>query len=207
MRPTHLHVISRHVAESLGLKRYFTGYPCKFGHIAERLIANNRCVACHHERDMARRSAPEQKEKRAAYDRRLWERNREAISQKNKSYYAKNRDSVNAQKRGYYEQNKQHLAAMGRKWREQNYHAVIELNTRRKKAIAAATPSWADFGEIRKVYESAKKLTAETGTKHHVDHIVPLRGKLVCGLHVHWNLRAIPWIDNLKKKNKLVDFD
>lgn len=77
------------------------------------------------------------------------------------------------------------------------YHA------KRRARKRAALPAWADLAEIRKVYEQCEALTAATGVAHHVDHIVPLQGKTVCGLHVHYNLRAIPAEENLRKKNRL----
>lgn len=64
-----------------------------------------------------------------------------------------------------------------------------------------ATPLWADFDEIRKVYREAERLTLETGIKHHVDHEIPLNHPRVCGLHVHLNLRPIPAGPNMAKGN------
>lgn len=72
----------------------------------------------------------------------------------------------------------------------------------REIAVRQRTPSWADHDAILAVYVEARRLTQETGTLHHVDHEIPLRGILVSGLHVHQNLRAIPAIDNLKKGNR-----
>jgi hypothetical protein len=68
-----------------------------------------------------------------------------------------------------------------------------------------ATPKWVDKVAILKIYESAAAKTDESGYPFHVDHIVPLNGKLVCGLHVPWNLRVIPATENMKKGSKLIE--
>jgi len=69
-----------------------------------------------------------------------------------------------------------------------------------------ATPQWLTqkhFEEIELCYSEALALRIYTGQEYHVDHIVPLQGETVCGLHVPWNLRVIPAKENLAKSNRL----
>jgi hypothetical protein len=75
-------------------------------------------------------------------------------------------------------------------------------STRRAEAIAQRTPTWADQQDIAAVYERAARVAAETGIPHHVDHVIPLQGKLVSGLHVANNLQPIPARDNILKSNR-----
>lgn len=78
----------------------------------------------------------------------------------------------------------------------------------RNAAKANATPRWLtkqDRALIAEIYAEAATKTASTGVKHEVDHIIPLRSKQVCGLHVPWNLRAIPSHKNRAKSNILIE--
>lgn len=88
-----------------------------------------------------------------------------------------------------------------RKCAKHNAQALAD-GAARRAGLQKATPSWADRSAIRKVYDEAVQLTNQTGVRYEVDHIVPLKGRLVCGLHVHWNLRAIPHYENNAKSNK-----
>ena len=78
---------------------------------------------------------------------------------------------------------------------------VERSGVKRYAALTNGTPSWADHSKIAAVYAERDRLTEETGVAHHVDHIIPLQGKLVCGLHVEANLRAIPAKENISKNN------
>lgn len=86
-------------------------------------------------------------------------------------------------------------------WRINNAHRLAANAMRRVARRIRATPQWANEKAILAVYQKAKELTEATGTPHDVDHIIPLQGKFVCGLHVESNLRAIPSALNRKKSN------
>ena len=75
---------------------------------------------------------------------------------------------------------------------------VIARQTRVKKA----TPIWADKDAIKQFYIEAQRLTTETGIKHEVDHIIPIQGKLVSGLHVPANLQILTEFENISKSNR-----
>ena len=97
-----------------------------------------------------------------------------------------------------------------RKWAKSEAARPIILAhmAKRRATVLQRTPKWLTkehLAQIVAVYAEAQRLTAETGVKHHVDHVIPLMGKTVCGLHVPWNLRAIPQSENLKKRAQLLD--
>jgi hypothetical protein len=79
--------------------------------------------------------------------------------------------------------------------------------SRRYAILKQATPPWVDKRAIAEKYEEARRKTKETGIPHHVDHIWPLVHECFSGLHVPWNLRVIPSVNNLTKKNTApIDF-
>lgn len=78
----------------------------------------------------------------------------------------------------------------------------VERCGRRRAIRIKACPVWANLTEIRRIYQRAAELTRATGIKHHVDHIVPLQGRNVCGLHVEQNLQVLSAKENLEKAFK-----
>lgn len=70
--------------------------------------------------------------------------------------------------------------------------------------LLTRTPKWADKDLINEKRRERDLLIAKTGVDHHIDHIIPIRGKNVCGLHTHENLRVITAAENIKKSNRWI---
>jgi hypothetical protein len=108
--------------------------------------------------------------------------------------------------RAYTLANREKQNALSKVWYENNKARALQKVLRRRTAKTKATPDWLSEGDkknITAIYEMSCRITKCLGIKHHVDHIVPLRGNGVCGLHVPWNLAAIPASLNIRKYNKL----
>lgn len=157
-----------------------------------------RCKTCEKERDLARYDAknPKRLDERIA-GRMIGQpngppRTRERERERFTAWKAANPDREKERQRRYLEKNRDKVRA---KW-----------NKRRADRLQA-TPPWADLVAIAAVYAEAARLARETGVEHHVDHIIPLRGRSACGLHVHWNLRPIPAAENASKLNREVEIE
>ena len=78
---------------------------------------------------------------------------------------------------------------------------------RRRIAVQIATPTWADQQRIDEIYAERLRLNSANSQQYEVDHVIPLKGKLVCGLHVHYNLQILTKDKNHEKTNKWVDLN
>ena len=91
------------------------------------------------------------------------------------------------------------------KWKLDNKGYVNHINNIRYVKTKQRMPSWADPDAIRKIYEDCAALNEKHGPRsYHVDHIIPLQGDAVSGLHVENNLQILKAVDNIKKSNKYV---
>lgn len=101
----------------------------------------------------------------------------------------------------FREKDRDAFRAAGRKYYADNREKLILKQVSRQKRVREATPLWADHKTIYEIYEQAKSLSVLLGERYDVDHIIPIKGKSVSGLHVHQNLRLMLAIDNRSKSN------
>lgn len=130
------------------------------------------------------------------------ERYREKMLARVKAYQARNAEKVRERERAKYASDLQAGRERVRQKRKSNPACYAANNAARYGQKRKAVPSWANREEIRSIYRKAAEMTATTGIKHHVDHVVPLRSKRVCGLHVQHNLAVIPSAENIRKGNR-----
>lgn len=186
---------TRAEAKYLKSAYYFTGLPCKHGHIAIRKTKGS-CLEC------LKVEGKNAYEKRYEY---FAEYNRTKGVENKKRYYKIHREKIiqKAKARAVEDQRKYRKT-----WKKQNQEEVKAATNDRRRRHKNATPSWLSAeqkAEIRKIYKEAIRLCGENPKSYAVDHIVPLMGKEVCGLHVPWNLQILTAEENFKKNNKLLD--
>jgi 5-methylcytosine-specific restriction endonuclease McrA len=187
---------SRSEAKALKAKYYFTGEPCKHGHISPRKT-RGACLAC------LKIEWANAKETRAEYNY-MYARREKTRARQHKWYMANRERVIRAAATRPVEA----LRRYRNNWKKNNALQVLADNRVRKRRHRQATPPWISRKqktEMRQIYEIAITMTQTTGERYVVDHIIPLRSEFVCGLHVPWNLRVITQDENLRKSNKLVD--
>jgi hypothetical protein len=130
--------------------------------------------------------------------------NRETRLVKAKEWRDANKDKQVAAIKAWRERNPERTATMYRDWAERNRDKVNAKWMKRESAKKHRTPSWLTDDElwmIEQVYDIAATRTSMLGIEFHVDHIIPLQGKTVSGLHVPWNLQVLPAKLNRQKSN------
>ena len=132
--------------------------------------------------------------------------NKDFILEQTRIYKDKNKCVILEKQKEYYSQNKEYYRDYNKQYEQVNKSKRVAIGSKRRAAKLQALPKWlteAEHEEIKELYEIARMFKLYTGEEYHVDHIVPLQGENVCGLHVPWNLQVIPAKENLSKSNKL----
>lgn len=173
-------------AKLLRLRFYFTGKKCKFDHLDIRYTSSKECRTCRLNKNPLLR----QKQKDWAI------KNKGRISATGKQRYYKNHERELARTRAKWAKNPDVVRARNLDWIRRQPRYWTFAAAKRRAALRQAIPAWADLKAIKEFY-------AACPPGYHVDHIHPLQGKTVCGLHVLENLQYLTAEENLKKFNRL----
>ena len=184
---------TRKEAKLLGVSFYYTGKLCINNHNSKRKTINGVCYVC------ALENTKKWLKERPEYCRNRVKKWQDSNQERHKIQHA------NRCKK-YRETKKQAVYETGKKYRQSNKAKVLSWARKRQANKLNATPKWLTkqhFIDMECKYSVAEMLTLNGYEPYQVDHIIPLQGKTVCGLHVPWNLQIITATQNRKKGNKI----
>lgn len=179
--------------------------PCRSARAAAKYSADRDTILARN-KEWAKNNPEKYKEARRAYleanadssreYKRAWlEKNREKSCEYSARWRKNNPDRV-------WKASPEKAREAALRWQKNNKARVLAYNAARYAAKLKATPKWANLKEIAKFYEEAEQLAKVNGEPYHVDHVIPLRSKIVCGLHCEANLRVIKADENRSKGNR-----
>lgn len=194
--------------------------PCRICGSTDRYEKSGKCRPCGTARAKKwRKDNPEQYREQ---NQKGYKENREKIIEKATEWNRENTERRREISLGHRERNREKLREGGRDyyqaeinvrnkaWRDANPDAKNALTRKRQAAQLDRTPEWLtkdQLEEIRDFYTAAEMFKVYTGEQYHVDHIIPLQGSTISGLHVPWNLQVLPAKDNLMKSSKFEEAD
>lgn len=187
------------------IKAYYEANPDKRKEMSRKDHQKNGKARYEKNKDKVKAKYVENKEVFLARQKQWRLNNPDKAKEHSKRSYEKNKDKVAARMVDYYQNNKDRINAYCAEYRQENKFKYAALASKRKAAQLLRTPKWLSAEQLKEIeteYALREWCSEVMGEEYHVDHIVPLQGKKVSGLHVPWNLRVIPASENLRKLNK-----
>lgn len=170
------------------LKDFANYHKAKLGKFGLKAI----CKVCHSDQ-----SKKLEKTEKVRAKRKL-KRSTKEYKEWSQAYRRDNADKLREYAKSYELTSEQLKAKQeySRDFKKKNRGLINSWTAERRSRKKRAMPSWVDRQDLKKIYENCPK-------GYHVDHVIPLKNDIVCGLHVPWNLQYLPAIENIKKGNKL----
>lgn len=164
---------------------YFTGKPCKHGHLSPRFASNKACVAC--EKARTTLLTPDARDHLREQRRKHEESRRDRKREYARIWYKRNKERIKQQRRAHPNFKRRMRSA------NEQYRKAC-----RKADIYKTYPDIQH--RIDLIYDEMKRRN-EAGLDVVVDHIIPIKHDLVCGLHLPWNMQLISRRKNSQKGN------
>lgn len=197
--------MKRAEAKAQGLKFYCTGKPCKHGHLSDRYTSTAICVKCVQLAGVDRYKH----NREAQYNswRKWYEANKDVHNARVKRWQAANKDKTRVDAKMWVAANPEKVAVKTKRYRDANPDKVTAWAVASVAKRAKRVPIWLSADDkwlLREAYALAKQRTQMFGFAWEVDHIIPLRGATVSGLHVPTNVQVIPKALNRLKRNEFL---
>jgi len=150
---------------------------------------------------------PDCKECRRGIQRQFYQKNKDREKERNRNWYYRNKEKRLSSNKKWQADNKTNVKLSKTKYRQNNKEKISFYKAKRRAIELNALPMWVSKEEmvlIKQVYIKARKMSKQDGIQYHVDHIFPLQGNNVCGLHTLNNLQILTASENIRKKNKFI---
>jgi hypothetical protein len=194
--------MKRAEAKAQGLKFYDTGKPCKHGHLSDRYASTAICVECVKISGVGRYK--NNRDAQYASWRKWYEANKETHNTRVKRWQSENKDKVREDAKAWAKANPEKVKAKTLRHIKKHPEAYTARSVASVARRAKRVPQWLTLDDrwmMQEAYKLAKLRTQMFGFVWEVDHIIPLRGELVSGLHVPTNLQVLPKTENRNKRN------
>ena len=179
-------IVTRKEAKLQGLVHYFTNKECKHGHIDKRLTVDGTCCHCKRLRSKSN-----------------YYTNYDSVTEYKRKWNIQNPNYHKQHALAYYQSHKDERSEYSKEWKLLNKAKTSHYNNKRRAAKLNATVVWANECKIKELYAKCTRLNEKSNIQYQVDHIYPLQGDNVCGLHVENNLQIITSFENMSKSNKI----